>query len=132
MPGAEIPSAEVGGDAGGFRVTGALHAAVRIEAWGYWQADVVAAFARQAPAVCKKLSGEAVFMLDANRLKPQGAEGQEALRVLFRAVAAVSAAKGTVVASNVMTRMQLTRLLRECGLDERVSFGDSSFDAPAG
>jgi len=100
--------------------------------WGYWSPEVVTAFARAAPEAGQKLSPAATFTLDANQLKPQGAEGQEALRALFRALAALTFAEGTVAASNALTRMQLTRLLRECGLDGRLMFGDSFYGTSGG
>ena len=68
----------------------------------------------------------ATFTLDATNLKPQGPEGQHALRVLFRALTPVAFARGILFASNVLTKMQLMRLVRECGLDARVGFDDSA------
>ncbi len=114
-------SVEAGGDKAGFRVSGTPQAALRIETWGYWSSDVAAAFARDMPAVVQKLAPAAVFTLDATNLKPQGAEGQDALRAVLRALGAVEFSKGTLVASNIMTSMQLARLLRECKLEDRVS-----------
>ena len=132
MPAAEISPAEVGTDTGGFRVSGTPQVELRIEGWGYWSPAVVAAFAREAPAASQKFSPAAAFMLDANQLKPQGAEGQEALRALFRGLSALKFSRLTVVAQNALTRMQLTRLARECGLDGHLTFGDSLYTAPAG
>jgi hypothetical protein len=117
-------NADVGTEAGGFRFTAGAHGAVRVAAWGYWPSDVVAAFAKEAPLASQRLSATGVFTLDAMSLKPQGAEGQEALRTLFRALAAVTFTKGTIVSSNALTRMQLQRLVRECGMDGRISFGE--------
>ncbi len=57
-------------------------------------------------------------------MKPQGAEGQEALRTLFKVLAAMNLAKGTFIAKNLFTKMQLVRLLRESGLDQRVASAD--------
>jgi hypothetical protein len=121
MPGVEILSAEFGNDAGGFRFGGSTETALKVQVWGYWVADVAAAFARDAPVAMRTLDGAAVVTLEATKLKPQGADGQEALRVMFRELARQTFAKGVVVANNALTRMQITRLLRECGLDERVS-----------
>ncbi len=111
---------EVGGTKDGFRITGTLQAALRIEVWGYWPSDVASAFARDAQAALQKLAALAVFTLDATNLKPQGAEGQDALRSMLRALASIQFAKGTVVASNILTSMQIARLLRECKLEARV------------
>lgn len=125
MPGVESSGAGAGSEVGGFRISGA-QTALRIRVWGYWGSDVVAAFTREAPAACQQLTAAAVFILEADELKPQGAEGQEALRVLFRSLAARTFAAGNVVAGNVLTRMQLTRLVRECGLFEQVRFVEKS------
>jgi hypothetical protein len=106
-------------EAGGFRV--AISATLlSVSAWGYWSPEVAAAFSREAAAFSQKLRPVAAFMLDAAEMKPQGTEGQEALRSMFRAVAAMSVAKVTLVANNVFTKMQIVRLLRECGLDGRL------------
>lgn len=111
---------EVGGKKDGFRITGTPQAALRIEAWGYWPPDVAAAFARDAQAAVQKLAATAMFTLDATNLKPQGAEGQEALRSVLRVLSLLAFARGMVVASNIMTSMQIARLLRECKLEDRV------------
>jgi hypothetical protein len=125
MPGGEISTVEVGDGSGGFRITGKAEAALRIRIWGYWPPAVAAKFAREVAGVAEKLGGDAVLVLDARDLKPQGAEGQEALRALLRGLVSATFAKGTAVVDNLFTRMQLTRLLRECGLDERIGFEDS-------
>lgn len=122
MPGADFVPLEVGGEAGGFRVTGTPNAALRIETWGYWSPEVASAFARDAPPLAQRLAPTAMFTLDATNLKPQGADGQEAMRALLRALAPLSFAKAVVLASNVLTSMQIARLLRECKLENRLTF----------
>jgi hypothetical protein len=121
----EILLTEVGTEAGGFRVIGPPRDTLRIELWGFWGPDVADALTCQAPAVSQQIQRAASFTLDAANLKPQGLAGQQALRMLFRALAPISFTRGVLLASNVLTRMQLTRLVRECGLDARVGFGDS-------
>ena len=121
MPVAETSAIEAGDATGGFYVSAAAPA-FRLRVWGYWAPDVVAAFAREVPAACQRLTAAAELLVDADELKPQGADGQEALRVWFRGLATLTFAKGNVVASNALTRMQLTRLMRECGVFERLSF----------
>jgi hypothetical protein len=125
MPGVEISPVEAGTEAGGYRVSGSPSTTLRISVWGYWPPDVSAAFSREASGVCRDLAPDSIFALDARDLKPQGAEAQEALRVLFRALAPLTFEKAVVRASHPLTRMQLTRLMRECGLDGRLIFGDS-------
>jgi hypothetical protein len=122
-PAAEGSTAELGGDAGGFRISSSP-GVLRVTAWGYWPPDVVAALARDAITIGQKLMPTGIFVMDAAQLKPQGVEGQESLRLVFRSLAAKSFAKGTVIAHNVLTKMQLARLVRECGLEARIGFGD--------
>jgi hypothetical protein len=110
-------------DAGGFRITIAP-TLLSISAWGYWSPDVAEAFKREAEAIAQKVTLVPVFVLDAADLKPQGSEGQDALRVLFKGLAAMNLAKGSLIAKNLFTKMQVVRLLRECGLDQRVTSED--------
>ena len=126
MRAAKISLLEVGTHSGGFRVIGPPHEALRIELWGFFGQDVADALTHHAPAVIQHVQLAAIFTLDATNLKPQGPEGQQALRVLFRALTPVTFARGTLLASNVLTKMQLMRLVRECGLDARVGFDDSA------
>jgi hypothetical protein len=83
---------------------------------------VIALFRKHAPIAAWKLTATGMFVFDAKQLKPQGLDGQEALRELFRTLSAVPFQRGSVVAENALTRMQLTRLVREGGLDARVTF----------
>lgn len=106
-------------EAGGFRV--AMSATLlSVTAWGYWSADVADAFSRAAVALGQKLRPVSALTLDAAEMQPQGVEGQEALRQMLRAVAAMNVPKVTLVANNLFTKMQMVRLLRECALDERL------------
>lgn len=123
MPFAEFSPADVGTPGGGFRIVGTAQGALRITAWGYWQEDVARTFSTDGPSALQKLLPTGTFVLEATELKPQGADGQEALRVLFRGLAPLPFAKGQVVASHALARMQLARLLRECGVDGRVEIG---------
>jgi len=126
MPFAEFSPAEVGSSAGGFRWASAGQGVLRITVWGYWHEDVVRAFAAEAPAALGKLAPSGTLVLDASALKPQGADAQEALRLLFRGLVPHASVKAMVIARNALTRMQLARLLRECGVDQRVEFGDNT------
>jgi|GEM_PF-1637640 len=125
MPNAPHSAANVGSDAGGFRVLGGGDGNLRIAAWGYWPAEVISAFLASATSAAQSLAPAGVFVFDTKDLKPQGAEGQEALRVLFRALARLPFAKGLIIRGNAMTCMQLTRLLRECEVDRRIEFADT-------
>jgi hypothetical protein len=112
-----------GTEAGGFRITlGPM--LLSVHAWGYWPPEVAQAFAHEASAIGQKPMRLGAFALDAGDMKPQGVEGQEALRVLFKVLAAMNVAKGTLIANNLFTKMQVVRLLRECGLEQVVTSND--------
>ncbi|HYQ44171.1 MAG TPA: hypothetical protein VER11_19450 [Polyangiaceae bacterium] len=125
MPGGAHTSTNVGSEAGGFRILGGTDGNLRIAAWGYWPADVVASFLANAPLAAQALVPVGIFVFDCKELKPQGAEGQEAIRVLFRVLARSPFAKGLIVRGNAMTCMQLARLLRECSAEKRIEFADA-------
>ncbi|MEI9942483.1 MAG: hypothetical protein WDO69_35160 [Pseudomonadota bacterium] len=125
MQGAQPFSAGVGSEAGGFRVLDNADGGLRIAAWGYWPLEVIRAFSVDALAAAQMLTPSSIFVFDSKQLKPQGAEGQEAVRLLFRALARLPFAKGVIIKGNAMTCMQLARLLRECGADKRVEFADA-------
>lgn len=116
----------VGTEADGFRV---IHTPgghdLRIECWGYWDAETCRAFDRHTAAALEKVAPPLAFVLVATMLKPQASEGQDAIRALFRRVAASPHGVVSVLAANVLTRMQLTRLAR----DAQLEFGFS--DLPA-
>jgi hypothetical protein len=125
MPGAPHSSADVGSVAGGFRVLSSADGNLRITAWGYWPLEVIRAFSVEALASAQWLTSSSVFVFDSKELKPQGADGQEAIRLLFRALAQLPFAKGVILKGNAMTCMQLARLLRECAADRRLEFADT-------
>jgi hypothetical protein len=125
MRGASHPSTSVGSDAGGFRIVSGADGNLRIAAWGYWPAEVISAFGASAPAATQALIPLGDFVFDSTELKPQGAAGQEALRMLFRALASLPFAKGLIIKGSAMTCMQLARLLRECSAESRIAFTDA-------
>jgi hypothetical protein len=120
MPGPESPSGWYGSQAAGFRLTNTA-TEFRLEGWGYWTPEVIATFRKHAPIAAWKLSALGAFVFDAKQMRPLSIDGQEALRELFRALSAVPFAKGSVLTENALTRMQLIRLVREGGLDGRVT-----------
>ena len=125
MPGTPHVSAIVGSEAGGFRVIGNAEGNLRIAAWGYWPVQVIQAFAVDAPVAAQTLAPSSIFVFDSKELKPQGADGQEAIRLLFRALARSPCARAVIIKGNAMTCMQLARLLRECNADKRIEFADT-------
>jgi hypothetical protein len=125
MPGGAHSTTNVGSEAGGFRILGSTDGNLRIAAWGYWPADVVGAFSAKATASTQALVAVGIFVFDCKELKPQGTDGQDAIRALFRVLARLPFAKGIIVKGNAMTCMQLARLLRECGAEKRIEFADA-------
>jgi hypothetical protein len=125
MPGGAHSSNNVGSEAGGFRILAGADGNLRIAAWGYWSVHVIAAFNERAPAATQALLAGGLFVFDCKELKPQGTQGQDAIRGLFRMLARLPFAKGLIVKGNAMTCMQLARLLRECGAEGRIAFADA-------
>ena len=125
MPGGAHSSSNVGSEEGGFRILGSTDGNLRIAAWGYWPLDVIDAFSAKAPAATRALVAVGVFVFDCKELKPQGTQGQDAIRALFRVLARLPFAKGLIVKGNAMTCMQLARLLRESGAEKRIEFADA-------
>jgi len=114
---------QVGTDDAGFRITytrgeNTLH----VEGWGYWNSEMGAALRRETTAAYRELSAPLNAVLELDRLKTQGAEGQEALRGLLRSLVATGAVSGKIHADNVLTRMQLTRLVRESAVEASFVF----------
>jgi hypothetical protein len=117
----EGAAGRVGTDAGGYRLFATIKE-LRLEAWGYWTPEVLLAFRRQVGAAIRKLGEQGLVVLDFRELKPQGTDAQDALREFLRILSGVTFASAKVTAQNALTRMQLTRLVREGGLDGRVTF----------
>jgi hypothetical protein len=119
----------VGTEADGFRLTHTPgENELRIEGWGYWDAETCKAFGRHAGAALEKLTPPIVVVLAASVLKPQGTEGQDALRAFFKRAAGLPGSQARALATNVLTRMQLTRLAREASL--ALGFDDKPTSTP--
>lgn len=118
-----VQTRQVGSEAAGFRLVYPPGGrTLRIEAWGYWSPEVAAAFGRESASACRELSGPVSLVFDAMRLKPQSADGQGALRVMMKSVAGARISGGRVLVDNILTRMQLLRIAKECGLDRLLQF----------
>jgi len=130
MPAGQHSPAEVGTEAGGFRVLANGAGTLKISVWGYWPPEVARAFASDGQAAAQKLMPAGTLVVDARQLKPQGTDGQEAWRRFFRGLVTVTFARAVVVGANALTRMQLARLVRESGVDDRVEFSDTELATP--
>ncbi|HEY2407796.1 MAG TPA: hypothetical protein VGI10_17430 [Polyangiaceae bacterium] len=126
----EQTNTHCGSESGGFRTIQTFGGrSLVVECWGYWDDQTSAAFAR-GPVTALERTGTALeFTLDAALLKPQSSAGQDALRGFLKRLAEKKPSKVDVRVSNVLTQMQLTRLLREAGV-ESVQFANPSSGAP--
>jgi hypothetical protein len=86
---------------------------VRVCAWGFWSKALAGVFAAEVIAELKKAPPR-LLELDATRLKPQRPEGQDALRQVASALQPLGTAGG-ILFSNVLTKLQLSRIFLECG-----------------
>ncbi len=124
-----VSCSEPGARDAGFRVTSIPgKGTLRIEGWGYWDGGVAQAFSREAAGACRAARLPFRAVLDLSTLKPQGQEGQSALRDFMRCLSEAPLSGGTVYAENVLAKMQLTRLLKECGMESVLRFGRSPTD----
>ena len=119
----------VGTETDGFRLTHTPGGnELRIECWGYWDDETCLAFGRHAGAALEKLAPPIVLNFEANVLKTQGTQGQDAIRSFFKRAAGMPRSSSRALASNVLTRMQLTRLARDAGLE--LGFHDKATSTP--
>jgi hypothetical protein len=89
---------------------------MRIKCWGYWTDDKAAAFERDALAALRDSPYLKSVEIDAEELKTQGKAGQSALRQLMKHLSVMPPHSCTADSSNALTKMQLRRLARECGV----------------
>jgi hypothetical protein len=124
---------EVGDEVAGFRVQYTPgESSLHIECWGYWVSDLAAVFGREAVAACQEVSTPMDFVLDATALKPQGEQGQEALRALLSRLASLKLATVRIFTGNILTKIQLTRLARASNVDSRLQFDSLPTDTSPG
>ena len=106
-----------GTEAGGFRVTrGQGGRSLILECWGYWEEEAVAEFVKASFRTLEEAPAPLEVLLDAALFKPQSSAGQDALLGFMRRVAKQPPQSVRIRADNVLTQMQLTRLVRQSGL----------------
>ncbi len=104
-----------GNEESGFSIALDAGGALRVQAWGFWEPDLSATFARVSVEACRA-QRPAKLLFDVTRLKPQVEAGQAAIRALLGSVGAIGISRCVaVVGDNVLTKMQLMRLAREGG-----------------
>jgi len=121
---------QVGTENAGYRIVCPPRGrALHVEGWGYWTPELAQAFGRDVTAACRTVLSPLGFVFDATRLKPQGREGQEALRSLLGCLARLELSGATVGTTNILAKMQLVRLAKECGVESRLQIRDQTLDA---
>jgi hypothetical protein len=104
----------VGDDQAGFSVGyDPVGGVVTVTAWGFWSADIAAAFAPKVATGIRERSGEHTLVLDMRELKPMREEGQKAFATLVRALPTLGVTHLSVVTSSQLTKLQLVRLVTE-------------------
>jgi hypothetical protein len=120
-------ASQYGTELAGFRIQYAPGGhSLRLHAWGFWTSDIAEAFGRAATTACLEVLVPIDFVFDASDLKPQNADGQAALRSMMKGLAPLRFSNARVIVSNLLTRMQLTRLARECSASTVLRFEDGS------
>jgi hypothetical protein len=108
----------VGDERAGYQILSALvSGSLRVQCWGYWCGEVAATFEVDVPEACRETPNLTHFVLDAEELKPQGAQGQVALRSLMSHLGSMKETACTVLSTNALTKMQLVRFAREYGVN---------------
>ena len=99
--------------------------AIRVDCWGFWPSETAESFAQETVSACRSVGAPFHLLFDASDLKPQGDEGQSAIRRVMLYLATAEVASAVVCAGNVLTRMQLARLANEAGLSSVIAFKDT-------
>lgn len=108
--------ASIGPESAGYCITTGDEGVLQIESWGFWTAQMAAAFEFEALVACHRLAPLQSCEWDAAQMKPQGEHGQIAIRKLMSLLGSMGVPDCQIIADNALTLMQLRRLARECGL----------------
>jgi hypothetical protein len=120
----------VGDDLSGFSVVFDTEArAVRVRAWGFWNADIAASFANTVAEVCAGGPTGGFLLLDMTGLRPMRDEGQASFGSLLTALPKLGIQRAAVASDNPLTRLQLLRLVAEHGRKNCVEFTNGSADS---
>jgi hypothetical protein len=122
-----------GDEGGGYEITPLLREkTLRFECWGYWSVETANAFARDAVTACQNMTLFSFVVLDARQMKPQGKHGQASLESLMNCLASAPPVRATMLAANILTRMQLTRIAQAAGVGSLMRFSDRPTSGPPG
>lgn len=131
MPGGGSFEKKAGGKDAGFHITySPKESMLTVLAWGFWPPDLVSAFSRDASDACRELFDPLSVVMDATELKPQGTEGQKAIKAFLDCLKPSMMSGVTILVSNILTRLQLTRIVKESAVGSLVQFKNESARAP--
>ena len=121
--GMAIEAIERGGtDEAGFGVSfDAPARTMRVEAWGFWSAEVCGVFGRSLIGASRKSVGVRRVELETTRLKPLREEGESAWALVLSALSGVGI-EAIIVRTNGLTKLQLLRIARQSASKDLVQF----------
>jgi hypothetical protein len=106
--------------------------AVRVRAWGFWNASVSSSFPTAVYEVCKASPMGSSLVMDMNELKPLREEGQKSFGAFVRMLPGLGIAKTSIRTASQLTKLQLLRLVAEHGMKHAVEFTVSEGASPRG
>jgi hypothetical protein len=113
----------IGNDEAGFTVEfDAVAKSVRVNAWGFWDAPVAAAFGNTVKEGCRFRPPGTELVLDMTKLKPMRELGQESFGDLMEALPGLAISRTTVVTASHLTKLQLLRIASARGKKGSVTF----------
>jgi hypothetical protein len=107
----------VGTDSAGFSIDSPASGGIVVVGWGFWSVEVATAFALSVIDACRARPRGAALVFEMSNLKPMRDEGQQSFSAILRALPGLGVARTSMVTTNPLTRMQLTRLATESGIN---------------
>jgi hypothetical protein len=103
---------------------------IRVRGWGFWSASVSTSFPTAVYEVCKASPKGSLLVMDMNELKPLREEGQKSFGDVLRMLPGLGVARTSIVTTSQLTRLQLLRLVTECGMKNTIEFTSSQAAGP--
>jgi hypothetical protein len=116
----------IGNDQAGFSIDYTSGAGLSVAGWGFWSVDVALAFAATIVDACRQAPRGAALTLDLRELKPMREEGQQSFSSVLRATSTLGFASISIVTANPLTKLQLVRLVADCGAASSVKWQSGS------
>jgi hypothetical protein len=104
----------IGDDKAGFTVRfDEFLGAIRVDAWGFWDAAVASAFGKAVLEVSRRSRGIQRCVFNMTELKPMREEGQLSWGMLVTELPAAGVTDSTVATASQLTKMQLLRIAKQ-------------------